>query len=150
MLRYTNHALTRDDDTQRRFITAVMIRVEPHPDRAVVHLAVAGHPLPLLLRANGEVLPVGQTGQLLGVLPDIQTTDATIELVTGDTLILYTDGLTDSGQPHRLEEDGLRRLLTTCQGMTPDQIVAKLHAEVADAPGDDIAILAIRPNPHPS
>lgn len=147
VLRYTNHALTRNDDTQRRFITAAMTRIEPHPDRAVVHLAVAGHPLPLLLRANGEVHPVGQPGQLLGVLPDIQTTDATIELLTGDTLVLYTDGLTDSGQPHRLEEEGLRRLLATCEGMTPAQIVAKLHGAVVDNPRDDIAIVAIGPNP---
>ncbi len=60
VLRYTNQTLTRADDTPGRFITAIMARVEPHPDRAVVHLASAGHPLPLLLRANGEVHPVGQ------------------------------------------------------------------------------------------
>jgi len=150
VLSHTNHALTRDDTARGRFITAIMTRIEPRPGGATVHLAVAGHPLPLLLRANGEVHPVGQPGQLLGVLRDIQTTDTTIELADGDTLVLYTDGLTDSGQPHRLEEDGLRRLLASCPGLTPAQTVAKLHGTVADAPRDDIAIVAISPDPYPA
>ncbi len=147
VLRYTNQALTRADGTAGPFITAIMARVEPHPDRAVVHLASAGHPLPLLLRVNGEVHPVGRPGQLLGVLSDIETTDTTIELAVGDTLVLYTDGLTDSGRPIRLEDDGLHRLLATCRDMTPTQIVTKLHSAVAEAPRDDIAIVAISPNP---
>ncbi len=146
VLRYTNQALTRGDDTPGRFITAVMAHVEPHPDRAVVHLASAGHPLPLLLRANGQVHAVGQEGQLLGVLPDIQTADTTIELAAGDTLVLYTDGLTDSGRPDRLEDDGLRRLLAGCSDMTPAEVVNELHNAVVDAPRDDIAIVAISPN----
>jgi sigma-B regulation protein RsbU (phosphoserine phosphatase) len=147
VLRYTNQTLTRADDTPGRFITAIMARIEPHPDRAVVQLASAGHPLPLLLRANGELHTVGQEGQLLGVLSDIQTTDTTIELAAGDTLVLYTDGLTDSGRPLRLEADGLHRLLGGCRDMNPAQIMTKLHNAVANAPRDDIAILAISPTP---
>lgn len=143
VLRYTNQVLATDNDGGHLFITAIMARLEPGRDRTVIHLASAGHPLPLLLRANGEVHAVGHPGHLLGVLAHIETSDATIELGPGDTLVLYTDGLPDSGQPHRLTDDGLHRLLASCHTMTPAQIVARLHDAVADALRDDIAILAI-------
>jgi sigma-B regulation protein RsbU (phosphoserine phosphatase) len=145
VLRYTNLALATDNapDSERLFITALVARVEPHPERTVISLASAGHPLPLLLRRNGEVHVIGEPGHLLGVLPTVQISDTTLELGPGDTLVLYTDGLTDSGQPQRLDEQGLRRVLASCHGLTPDQIVTRLHDAVADAPRDDIAVLAI-------
>lgn len=145
VLRYTNLALATDNapDNERPFITAVVARIEPHPEHTVVHLASAGHPLPLLLRRDGEVHSIGEPGHLLGVLPTIQLSDTTIELAPGDTLVLYTDGLADSGQPERLTELGLQRLLASCHSLTPDQIVSRLHQAVADAARDDIAIVAI-------
>ncbi|MFN2562654.1 MAG: PP2C family protein-serine/threonine phosphatase [Jatrophihabitans sp.] len=145
VLQTTNLALATDNTTgnERPFVTALVARIEPHPQRTLIQLASAGHPLPLLLRHDGEVQSIGQPGQPLGILSTIESSDTTVDLAPGDTLVLHTDGLADSGRPHRLGEDGLQRLLASCHGMNPDQIVARLHQTVADAPRDDIAILAI-------
>ncbi|MFN2517449.1 MAG: PP2C family protein-serine/threonine phosphatase [Jatrophihabitantaceae bacterium] len=145
VLRYTNLALATDNATEneRPFVTAIVARIEPHPEGTLIHLASAGHPLPLLLRRNGEVQIIGQPGQLLGVLSTIEISDSTVELAPGDTLVLYTDGLADSGHPERLGDHGLRRLLASCHGLTVDQVIARLHGAVADAPRDDIAVVAI-------
>jgi sigma-B regulation protein RsbU (phosphoserine phosphatase) len=152
VLRVVNQALLADSDPaaahaalEGSFVTAVFAIVEPGPDGVVVHLAVAGHPLPLVLTADGEVTTVGVPGTLLGVLRDVTATDVTIELRPGDTLILFTDGVLDSGGPVRLGPDGLRRLLGECGGMSPEDILARVHGAVAPAQRDDIAILAITP-----
>src|SRR5205823_12470072 len=64
--------------------------------RAVV--ARGGHPSPIVLRASGEVEEVGGSGMLLGVFEDSKRADASTELIPGDALVLYTDGLLDERQ----------------------------------------------------
>lgn len=147
VLRVVNQALlaTSEADTEPRFVTAVFARVEPQPDRALVRFAVAGHPLPTILRANGEVIAVGSPGSLLGVVDDVDLTDTVVELLAGDTLVLLTDGVLDSGAPDRLEREGFERLLAKCAGLSAQAIVDRIHRAVADAQRDDIAILAITP-----
>jgi sigma-B regulation protein RsbU (phosphoserine phosphatase) len=152
VLRVVNQALLADtgaDDhppLEGSFVTAAFAIVEPAPDRVVVRLAVAGHPLPLVLTADGEVTAVGEPGTLLGVLRDTTATDVTLELAPGDTLILFTDGVLDSGRPERLGPAGLRRLLRECKGLSPEDLLARVHDVVAPAQRDDIAILAIAPS----
>jgi sigma-B regulation protein RsbU (phosphoserine phosphatase) len=58
-------------------------------------LALGGHPQPLLRRRDGTVIAIGQQGTLLGMV-EPALTEATTVLQPGDTLILYTDGLTDA------------------------------------------------------
>src|SRR5215218_7142679 len=59
-------------------------------------LAVGGHPLPLLKRADG-VEKLGATGMLLGAVHDYErAADVTVAVASGDTLLLYTDGVTDT------------------------------------------------------
>ena len=72
-------------------------------------LAVGGHPLPLLKRAGG-VERLGTTGMLLGAVHDYETAaDVEVALVPGDTLLFYTDGVTDL--PGETERFGDARLL---------------------------------------
>jgi sigma-B regulation protein RsbU (phosphoserine phosphatase) len=148
-LRVVNQALLADTGgdahppLEGSFVTAVFAIVEPGPDRVEVRLAVAGHPLPLVLRADGDVTAVGVPGTLLGVLRETTATDVTVELGPGDTLLLFTDGVLDSGRPERLGQDGLRRVLGGCTGLPPEDIVARVHEAVAPAQRDDIAVLAI-------
>ena len=62
-----------------------------------VTLACGGHPPALLLRADGsaDYLPT-PGGQLVGVLPDAHIATTDVRLAPGDTLLLYTDGLTEA------------------------------------------------------
>jgi sigma-B regulation protein RsbU (phosphoserine phosphatase) len=58
-----------------------------------VTFARAGHPLPMVLRANGELEALNCEGGLLGVFPDETFEEVTVTLETGDRLLLVTDGV---------------------------------------------------------
>jgi sigma-B regulation protein RsbU (phosphoserine phosphatase) len=143
VLRLVNTALLTDNGHEEEppFVTALYVRVWPGPDGTRVELASAGHPLPTLITAAGEVRTVGVPGTLLGLLPTFDVTTTEVELAIGDTLLTITDGVTDSGFP-RLGQDGLERLA----GASPRgaaAVVEALRAIVTPHQRDDIAILAL-------
>jgi PAS domain S-box-containing protein len=74
-------------------------------------LAAGGHPLPLRIGAGG-VAEVGEYGPLLGALPNVRWRDFTFGLQEGDTLVAYTDGITDA-RGEGGERFGLERLRDT-------------------------------------
>lgn len=129
------------------FVTALLARVEPTEAGTRVVVASAGHPLPTVLRADGTTEVVGTPGTLLGVLPTVDLADATIDLAPGDTMVLITDGVHDSGRPARLQQTGLEAVLRQCAGLSADAVVKRLHAAVATAQRDDIAIVALTSAP---
>ena len=62
--------------------------------------AMAGHPTPVLLTAAGEPrLLSADAGTIVGVLPGLTFPSATVQLEPGDTLVLYSDGVTESFDP---------------------------------------------------
>jgi serine phosphatase RsbU (regulator of sigma subunit) len=149
ILTQLNAAMLRHEDEQR-FATAFLARVVPRPDRAEVTCASAGHPVALLLRADGEVTTVGGPGHPLGIVPAPTFYSARVDLLPGDTLVMYTDGLTDVGRPaHVVETDTLRALLAACAGFAPEQLLGALERFAERERGsrrqrDDIALLALR------
>ncbi|MFD5636676.1 PP2C family protein-serine/threonine phosphatase [Streptomyces sp. NPDC127077] len=82
-----------------RYCTAVFGTLEPDPDtgQVAVHLASGGHPPVIVLRAEGtaDFLPT-PGGLLVGILPSARFTAARTVLAPGDTLLLYTDGITEA------------------------------------------------------
>ena len=132
-----------DLDADTRFVTVGFARVQPRAGRATVRFAVGGHPLPTVLRADGEVFAAGRPGSLLGVLTDVNFTDTTVELHPGDTFVFLTDGVLDSGDPP-LGRDGMENALAACAGFPPAAIVERLHLAATSAQRDDIAILALQ------
>ena len=65
-------------------------------------VASGGHPLPLVLRTAGESREAGVPGTLLGVVADPELTDASVDLEPGDSIVLYTDGVTEARAPQRV------------------------------------------------
>ena len=142
-----NEALLRQRD-DRRFCTVAYAYLEPLDDGARVGFASGGHPLPLLVRPDGEVEPIGAPGTLLGVLPDPSFEDRAVSLAPGDALVFYTDGVIESrGADGSLDEARLAELLTSCAGLGADAIAAAVEAAALsshDQRRDDIAVLVLR------
>jgi PAS domain S-box-containing protein len=146
-----NEAMLRQRD-DRRFCTVAYAYLEPMSEGARIGFASGGHPLPLLLRADGSVQTVGEPGSLLGVLPDPTFEDRSLSLAPGDALVFYTDGVIEGrGSNGPLDEVGLAQLVASCAGDGADSIAARVEdAAVAaqdGSPRDDIAVLVLRVTP---
>src|SRR4051794_3537670 len=120
-----NEALLRQR-SDRRFCTVAYAYLEPLAQGARVGFASGGHPLPLLLRADGTVEEVGAPGTLLGVVPDPNFEDRSLAMGPGDALVLYTDGVIEAraGNGHALDEGRLADVVRDCAGAGADTIAA--------------------------
>ncbi|MFF3431785.1 PP2C family protein-serine/threonine phosphatase [Streptomyces sp. NPDC002602] len=133
-----------------RYCTAIFGILHAGSDRVEVRLASGGHPSALIQRADGtaDYLPT-PGGMLIGVLPRVRFTAAHTELRPGDTLLLYTDGLTEAriGPDRALYgEDALRAFATAQPAAGPQALVTALTGLLAgfgDGLDDDTALLAL-------
>lgn len=135
-------------DVGERFVTAAVADIPD--DEPVVHLVVCGHPPPLLLhKGSVTALAVAQPAPPLGLgaLADGVYQQETFPFDHGDTLLLYTDGVTEardkSGTFYPLAERA--EAWTDCP---PDELISKLEADLRGylpgPPDDDIAMIAVR------
>lgn len=144
VLALVNAALVNDTvaEMEPPFVTLVYARVRVGAAGATVSFASAGHPLPTLVGADGSVQEVGEPGTLLGVLSEVAVTTSTVELGPGESLLLITDGVLDSGSPERLGQHGLERLVRR-HAPAMDLVVDAVHEAVMLAQRDDMAVLAL-------
>jgi PAS domain S-box-containing protein len=143
-----NEAMLRQRD-DRRFCTVLYASVEVREGGAQLRFSSGGHPLPLIVRAGGEVVEVGEPGTLLGIVPDPDLFDETVELRPGDAALLYTDGVTDASAPRRVRDPvELASALDTGPERSADDVAQQLlDAALGDdegEPRDDIAIVLVR------
>jgi PAS domain S-box-containing protein len=143
-----NRLVYRDQLTRsQRFLTATVTQIWPGPGTMELELATGGHPPSLVLRADGRTEALPAAGPLVGIFPEQDFRPVKAELAIGDSLVLYTDGLTDAAAPARvLGADELLAILGECAGMTPQQIVAHLQARAVGSvePRDDIALIVLQ------
>ncbi|TQJ92224.1 sigma-B regulation protein RsbU (phosphoserine phosphatase) [Streptomyces sp. SLBN-31] len=136
-----------------RYCTAVfgILEIDETTGQVFVQLASGGHPPVLVLRADGtaEYLPT-PGGLLVGVLPEAPFSTATTTLCPGDTLLLYTDGLTEArtgaDRSSLYGEDALLSFATRHAGATAPDLVQALTALLdgfGDGLDDDTALLAL-------
>ncbi|MFD5545098.1 SpoIIE family protein phosphatase [Streptomyces goshikiensis] len=144
------NAAILDEGARSRFLTLLYGELHPQPDgSALMKVVCAGHPLPLRLRPNGEVVPAADPQPLLGVIEDLDLYEQTVTLDAGDVLLCVTDGVTERREGTRmLGDDGLAEVLTTCTGLTAGAVAARVLRAVerfaAEPASDDMAILALR------
>jgi PAS domain S-box-containing protein len=151
VLSILNEAILRQS-ADGRFCTVCYVRMHPNEHGARLTVCAGGHPLPLVLRADGTVEQVGQPGTLIGVLEDPELTDASVELGPLDALILYTDGVTDEqNESEEFGEARLQAVVRECAGRAAADIAAAIEEAVvafgSGAPRDDIAILVAKVDP---
>ncbi|MHC3473579.1 PP2C family protein-serine/threonine phosphatase [Streptomyces sp. 7R007] len=136
-----------------RYCTAVFGTLEPDPvsGRITVHLASGGHPPALVLRSQGTAAFLPTPGGLLvGVVPAAGFTTACTDLGPGDTLLLYTDGLTEArtseARTSLYGDEALLAFAARHAGEPPRTVIKALtdllHS-FGDGLDDDTALLAL-------
>jgi PAS domain S-box-containing protein len=132
----------------RRFVTAVLARLEPRAGGgARLVVACGGHPPPLVLRAGGRGEAADASGTLLGVEPDARSEDCELDLEAGDALVLYTDGVTEARRDRPLSPQALADALAPRRADGAAALareVVRLAERDGDGPlRDDLAVLVV-------
>jgi PAS domain S-box-containing protein len=154
ILRWLSDAMLQQSDAPQRFCTIVCAQLDLAQPTPRVTLACGGHPLPLVVRADGTTEEVGAPGTLLGLVPEPELEDRSFELGRGDTLLLYTDGLTEAGAPGQVwsPEDLAAAAREAARGSVAATVDALVDAAIGSLPAvrDDVAVLALRPDGAPA
>jgi integral membrane sensor domain MASE1/anti-sigma regulatory factor (Ser/Thr protein kinase) len=145
-LRALNEAILEQRSDQR-FMTAVLVQLDVARPHNGVALSNGGHPPPLLVRARGEVEEVGEAGMLLGIYSDPELVDQPLELLPGDALVLFTDGLGERRDPHDDPTARISELLRAHAGASANETAARLGQLALSngaKPDDDVAVVVLR------
>ncbi|MGW0062026.1 SpoIIE family protein phosphatase [Streptosporangium sandarakinum] len=123
VLPLVHRALRRENSP---FCTLAYAVVDCSAEPVRVRLACAGHPSPILRRADGAVAMVMEVldgyGPALGLFDGAHYPAQSLDLRPGDSLVLYTDGFVEGGASHRQRQ--------------PDDLAATLAAHLPPGPGD--------------
>ncbi|MCT9137738.1 PP2C family protein-serine/threonine phosphatase [Streptomyces violarus] len=136
-----------------RYCTCLFGIIQPGGEHGptIVRLASGGHPPALVLRSDGPAEFLHTPGGLLvGVLPDAPISTVETVLAAGDTIVLYTDGLTEArtgpGRDDLYGEDALRVFGTGLAPAAPGEVITALTGlldSFGDGLNDDTALLAL-------
>ncbi|MGW1979611.1 SpoIIE family protein phosphatase [Streptomyces sp. NPDC001889] len=144
-----NHALIRRHGSHGTgFVTLVYGHFTPTGAGLEMELVRAGHTLPLHLTEDGTH-PVHCDGPLLGVLPDPQLCSRRVNLAPGESLVLYTDGITEARNSANelFDEERLTQALTPPPPRAPavlDTLTAAVHSFTGGRDiDDDQAVLVL-------
>jgi serine phosphatase RsbU (regulator of sigma subunit)/PAS domain-containing protein len=148
VLKTLNDAMLKQPG-ERRFCTVAYVRFDPIPTGMVATIASGGHPLPLALRAGTDASEVGLPGSLLGVLDDPEIDDVRLDLFPGDSLVLFTDGVTEARAPKRVwGANDLARFVGAHEPLRAAAIAERIErgalSAQAEEPRDDVAIVVLK------
>ena len=126
--------------------------VELGPTEGVLSYVNAGHNPPIMVRASGEVERLLGSGPVLGVVPGAAYPAHEIRIAPGDTLLLYSDGATESRNAGEEEfgEDRLVRCLKEVTSLETGAGLARMEEIILGFCGtsaptyDDITLLLLR------
>lgn len=133
----------------RPFASLVLAQIDTDPDGTHRYsVSCAGHPAPMVVCANGTTREIEAQGVLLGFMDDAEWTPVTGVLAPGDTLLLFSDGVTEARLG--VEEFGRDRLAATASAAASGgaEAISKAIASAVDGwsagkSQDDITVLTI-------
>jgi sigma-B regulation protein RsbU (phosphoserine phosphatase) len=132
-----------------QFATAALFRVDA--GRELVYSNAAHPPFLLHQRRNGKTILLEQPSNLLGAMPNMDFQEHSISVSPGDTLFVYTDGLTDrvnhSGDFYSI--DRVAAVLDRANGADLGTVYDSIYADVSNFAAteefkDDIAFVVTR------
>jgi len=151
MVQHMNRALFEDSPSDM-FVTMIICEYDTATG-AMVYVN-GGHCPPVLMKPNGEVKAItGTNSPLVGAAldwPADMFAEAHLHLEKGETLVMYTDGVTEARNSagQMLQEEGLLELLRECIGLSPERICNALtagsNAYQLGQPADDVTLVVLR------
>ena len=147
-LAHTNDALCAQNPTEL-FVSVFYSVLDPQT--GVLRYANGGHNPPYVKRAAGPVEALaGTSGLVLGVMPGVKFRTHTVQLLPGDRVVMYTDGVTEAFNPAD-EAYGTQRLMQAMDMHgedSPGELIAHIRGSVASFAGaapqsDDIALTVL-------
>jgi len=101
----------------------------------------AGHNAPYLIRRSGarvEITELSASGTVLGLFPEVQYEDASVDLCPGDLLVAFTDGITEAldAEGQEFGEQRLKDFLRGATGKTAEEISSSLASRIREWIGD--------------
>jgi sigma-B regulation protein RsbU (phosphoserine phosphatase) len=135
------------------FCTVLLLLLDQVPAGHRLTMATGGHPLPLCRRADGGIETLGRPGRFLGMEETASVSESSAVLSAGDTVVLYTDGVTEAHQGDAFfGEAGIGEVLAASAGLTAqavaDSVVAAALSFQHGRARDDMAVVVLS-QPHP-
>jgi len=131
-----------------RYATLFFAQLEHHSNQ--LRYLNAGHNPPFVIRRSGEIDRLHASSYPLGMLASAEYKEGSIEMLPGEIMLAYSDGLTElmneQGEEYGVER--LERLLPELRDQTPKAIGARILQEAEEfmgeaRPGDDLSLAII-------
>lgn len=147
-LRIAGRLLFNSTDVDK-YVTLVHATLDPGNHRFVY--VNAGHVRPVVLHNDGSISRLEHRELMLGLKDDFPYTSAHVDLDRGDTVVIFSDGISEAIDAAGAEfgEERVGTLLGECAGMTVVEMIERLIAAVHDHSGgsaqqDDITVVVVR------
>ncbi len=146
-LALTNQMLNHRS-ARSQFVTVVLAIMDTNTHEVVY--CNAGHPPPIYRRGRSANVLLTSGSPMIGAFSDIELGEASIMMERGDSLVLYTDGMTEARHIESREMFDSSRLVEAVIAnyhLSQEQLPQALHSDVSDWTGgdlkDDVAILTL-------
>ena len=143
------NSILHDDNKTTMFVTMLYALYEP--DTGTLSYSNGGHCNPIVVHADGSCTELPTTdGVVLGVVPELEYVEKSAVIRPGETVIMYSDGVSEAANSQG-EEFGVERLLGMFAGKAPksaEEATDRILAAVAEFAGDtsqadDVTCLAL-------
>jgi serine phosphatase RsbU (regulator of sigma subunit) len=149
MLRHLNHFAVQNLASSSFYFTLAAVRF--HQSRGCLQFAGAGHPPAIVIRRGQSPSLLESTCMILGLFENAVGAESGVEtnLQTGDRVVIYTDGLTESFnfEHEMLGVDGLREIVAEASNLPlaemKNQILDRVAAWRHGHAQDDVSLVLL-------
>jgi sigma-B regulation protein RsbU (phosphoserine phosphatase) len=128
LLHDLNESLVKEEPPEKLCTVCYML-LQPGAGYLDLTVCCAGHPLPVVRRADGTLEAACAEGTMLGAFHDPYLTDSRIRLEAGDALLAYTDGVTEQNRNAKQGERNLRNAFSNCSQTSAKEILSYIEDE---------------------